>query len=378
MKKVAILALHLGYGGIEKSICALANMICADYEVEILTSYKLYDKPMFDLDKRVKVTYLIETHKPNRDEWKQAIKKVNPIKITKETYSALLTLSLRKKTMIKAIKESDADIIISTRELFNTWLGKYGRSKALKIGWEHNHFDKGEDYAKKVAKSARDLDYFVLVTDSIRDYYRKLLKNYSCTCVTIPNVLESYPEKKSTLKEKRLISVGRLAREKGYEDLLDVMKLVHEEEPKWTLDIIGDGAQRNLLGDRIFNEKMNYVHLHGFQDKDYINEYLAKSSIYVMSSISESFGIVLLEAMSYGLPCVAFKSAEGACNLITDSENGYLIDNRDKIEMKNQIVKLIRDKKKRLEMGEKGYQQSLKYSSQVIRKEWLRILKKRG
>src|SRR5699024_811262 len=104
-------------------------------------------------------------------------------------------------------------------------------------------------------------------------------------CAYIPNVIEEIPSKKSSLMKQKLISVGRLSREKAYNDLLDVMKLVHEEEPDWTLDIIGDGAQKNMLGDRIFTENLDYIHLHGFQKKDYINNLLKDSSIYVMSSI---------------------------------------------------------------------------------------------
>ena len=161
MKKVTILTLHLGYGGIEKSVAALANMLCKNYEVEIISSYKLYEQPAFEIDKEVKIKYLIEQFCPNREAWKEALKNLKPMKLCKESYHAVRTLSLKKKTMIKAIRQSDADIIISTRDIFNEWLGKYGRSKALKIGWEHNHFDIGEEYTKKVAKSARDLDYLV-------------------------------------------------------------------------------------------------------------------------------------------------------------------------------------------------------------------------
>lgn len=378
MKKVAILALHLGFGGIEKSVTALANMLVSDYEVEIISSYKLYDKPVFKLDKRVQVTYLITKYKPNREEWMNAIKKVRPIRFLHESYDSIMTLFLRRKTMINCIKKLDADIIISTRDIFNTWLGKYGRSKALKIGWEHNHFHGDEDYAKKITNSARDLDYLVLVSNNLRSYYKKQLKPYKCKCVYIPNVLEEFPEKTSALKEKNIISVGRLSREKAFGDLLDVMKIVHETCPDWHLDIVGDGAQKNMLGDRIYSENLDYITLHGYQKKQYINQLLRHASIYAMSSVTESFGIVLIEAMSYGIPCVAFSSAEGANDLIEDGVNGYLIKERDKEEMAKRIIELIHDQEKRLELGKKGRETSLRFSTDVVKKDWLKILKKRG
>lgn len=378
MKKLTILALHLGYGGIERSIVTLANMLCNDYKVKIISCYKLFDEPVFELNKKVEVKYLITKYRPNSEAWKDSIKEIKPFTFVKESFHSVITLFLRSKTMIKAIKTSDADIVISTRSLLNNWLGKYGRSKALKIGWEHNHYHGDEIYADKVYHSARDLDYLVLVSEELRSYYKKKLKNYKCKCVYIPNVIEEIPQKVSSLTKKKIISVGRLAKEKAYNDLIDVMKLVHEEEPTWELDIIGDGAQRNFLGDRIYKEDLSYIKLHGYQKKDYINQLLKNSSIYVMSSITESFGIVLLEAMSYGIPCVAFDSAEGANDIIENEKNGYLIENRDKVLMKEKIISLIHDLKKRKEFGQNARMASLNYTPDMIKKRWIKILKKRG
>lgn len=378
LKKVTILALHLGYGGIEKSIAALANLLADDYEVEIISSYQLFDKPAFDIDPRVEVRYLITKYKPNREAWKSSIKHLRPISFVKESFNSVMTLALRRSTMIRAIENCHSDIIISTRDLFNTWLGTYGRKSCYKIGWEHNHYHGDMSYADKVTKSARNLDALVLVSDSLRKFYKKQLSDTKCKCFYIPNMLDSVPDQLSKLNEKRLISVGRLSREKGYEDLLDVFKLIHQEEPSWRLDIIGDGAQKNLLGDRIFNEGLKEcVTLHGFQDKTFINNLLSQSSIYLMTSVTESFGIVLIEAMSYGLPCVAFDSAEGATELIQDGVNGYLISYRNKEEYAKKVVELIRNKKLRTKLGSAGRKTSLNYTGDKVKRDWIKLLKRK-
>ena len=378
LKKVTILALHLGYGGIEKSIAALANLLADDYEVEIISSYQLFDKPAFDIDPRVEVRYLITKYKPNREAWKSSIKHLRPISFVKESFNSVMTLALRRSTMIRAIENCHSDIIISTRDLFNTWLGTYGRKSCYKIGWEHNHYHGDMSYADKVTKSARNLDALVLVSDSLRKFYKKQLAATKCKCFYIPNMLDSVPDQLSKLNEKRLISVGRLSREKGYEDLLDVFKLIHQEEPSWRLDIIGDGAQKNLLGDRIFNEGLKEcVTLHGFQDKTFINNLLSQSSIYLMTSVTESFGIVLIEAMSYGLPCVAFDSAEGATELIQDGVNGYLISYRNKEEYAKKVVELIRNKKLRTKLGSAGRKTSLNYTGDKVKRDWIKLLKRK-
>lgn len=378
LKKVTILALHLGYGGIEKSIVALANLLADDYEVEIISSYQLFEKPAFDIDPRVEVRYLITRYKPNREAWKSSIKHLRPISFVKESFNSVMTLALRRSTMIRAIENCHSDIIISTRDLFNTWLGTYGRKSCYKIGWEHNHYHGDMSYADKVTKSAKNLDALVLVSDSLRKFYKKQLADTKCKCFYIPNMLDSVPDQLSKLNEKRLISVGRLSREKGYEDLLDVFKLIHQEEPSWRLDIIGDGAQKNLLGDRIFNEGLKEcVTLYGFQDKTFINNLLSKSSIYLMTSVTESFGIVLIEAMSYGLPCVAFDSAEGATELIQDGVNGYLISYRNKEEYAKKVVELIRNKKLRTKLGSAGRKTSLNYTGDKVKRDWIKLLKRK-
>ena len=116
----------------------------------------------------------------------------------------------------------------------------------------------------------------------------------------------------------------------------------------------------------------DYITLHGYQKKEYINRLLQESSIYVMSSFTESFGIVLLEAMSFGIPVIAFDSAEGATELIKNDYNGYLIPNRDK----EQIIALIDEEDKRKKIGQNGRTTSMNFTADIVKKEWLKLLKK--
>ena len=118
------------------------------------------------------------------------------------------------------------------------------------------------------------------------------------------------------------------------------------------------------------------VTVHGYLKKKQVNEILSKSSIYLMTSYTESFGIVLIEAFSYGIPAIAFTSAEGANDLITNDYNGYLIEDRNFDNMLEKLELLAIDKKKRLELGKNARSFSLKYSSDNIKKDWLDLLKR--
>jgi len=375
MKKISILSLHLGYGGIEKSIVALANILCNKYDVEIACVYNLYNKSVFKIDERVKVKYLNPSDiVPNKNEFKDSVVSRNLYKIYKESCKAIKVLRLRKKTVVDYIRSCDSDIIISTRDIFNKWLGDNARSGVIKIGWEHNHFHNNMKYAKKVINSCKKLDYFVLVSSSLRDYYSKYLPNTKC--VFIPNCIEKIPDKKSNLDGKHLISVGRLSPEKGYLDLLKVYKKLIVDYPDWELDIVGDGVDRKLLEDYAFTNNLSGVKFHGYQDKDYIEKLMLSSSIYLMTSYTESFGIVLIEAMSYGIPCIAFSSAEGARDIIKNDYNGYLINNRNMDIMVSKIGELIDDKDLRVKLGDNGLESIKKYTSDVIAKDWINLIEK--
>lgn len=375
MKTVSILSLHLGYGGIEKSIVALANTLCERYKVEIAVCYKLYDKCVFDLDERVKVKYLNKDLKPNREAFKNAKNNKQYIKLIKESMYALKVLYYRRKSMVDYIKSCKSDIIISTRDIFNYWLSDYGRDGVLRIGWEHNHFHNDYKYADTITRSARNLDYLVLVSAELQKFYSYQLRNSKCMCVYIPNSIDKIPSQVASLKKKNLISVGRLSKEKGHLDLLKIYKNVVKKYPDWKLNIIGDGAEREKLEEFIRkNELGEKVVLHGFRGKEYIDKELHESSIYLMASYTESFGIVLIEAMSHGVPCIAFDSAEGAREIINSGENGYLIKNRNFDAMTMKIEDLINSESERKRIGKLARESVKKYSSDVVGEEWFTLI----
>lgn len=378
MKKVSILALHLGYGGIEKSIVALCNLLCERYEVEIACSYRLYDTCVFPLDSRVKVKYLIPDLRPNRVEFMDAWRHKKLFAFINEGRKGIHVLWMRRRSMIRYIKNCSSDVIISTRDIFNDWLGEYGSDQALKIGWEHNHYHNDLKYAGNITKSVWKLDYLVLVSLSLQKFYQKELRKSKCRCIFIPNIIEKIPTKVAPLKKERFISIGRLSPEKGQLDLLKIYALLEKKYPNWTLDLIGDGEERSCLEQFIREHHLEEkIHLHGFRDKEYIDKMLHDSSIYIMTSFTESFGIVLIEAMSHGVPCVAFSSAEGARELIVSGKNGYLIKNRNYRAMIKKLSDLVEHPDERKRIGKAARGSVKKYTGDVVSKEWFELIEKR-
>lgn len=377
MKKITILALHLGYGGIERAIGMLANSLIENYEITIVSTYKIYEEPPFKFDERIKIEYLIEDMVPNKKEFYNSLKKLNFIETFKQGLKSIKILKLKKEKMINYIKNCNSDVIISTRDIHNEWLGKYGNDKSLKIGWEHNHHNNNKRFINKIVSSVKNLDYFVLVSKELTEFYSEKLKNSNCKCVYIPNSIDYIPNQKSALKNKNIISVGRLSKEKGFLDLIDVYNIVHNKFPDWTLNLVGDGVEREKIEEKIrkYSLEKNVI-LHGYQNRDYINEVLKKSSIYVMSSYTESFGIVLLEAYAFGVPAVSFTSAQGACEIISDNWDGYLVKDRDKEQMAKRICELITNYNRRFIMGKNAAKKAEEYSSDKIKNQWIEMMEK--
>lgn len=374
MKKITVMALHLGYGGIEKAISDLCNSLSDKYNIEIVSTYKLFDEPINHLNDSINVKYLIPNLKPNKQRIIECIKKVKLISLFKEGFKAIKILYLRKRKMINYIKNCNSDIIISTRIFHNNILSKYASNTCTRIAWEHNYHNNNKTYIKKLISSVKKLDYFVVVSKTLYNDYENLLAESNCKCVFIPNMINKNTQELSKVDNYNLVSVSRLSSEKGLYDLIDVVGLVKDSIKQVKLNIIGDGVLFKDLDCYIKNKNLSQnIKLLGYKKTDDVYKYLSKSSLYVMTSFTESFGIVILESFSCGVPVIAFDSAIGACELINEN-NGYLISNRNKEKMAETIVNYFNDDKLRVKLS-KGTQKELNYYlSHNVCKLWEKIL----
>ena len=372
LKKITILALHLGTGGAENVISNLSNILCEDNDVSIISTYKLTEKPAFYINPKVKITYLMENLKPNRKELNDEKKKKNIIQIIKQILYSIKVLRLRKKLMIKAIKNCDSDIIISTRVLHSFWLGKYGKPTAIKIAQEHNHHNNDEKIIKRTIKSLKNIDFFMPVSHELYDFYKDKIQ---AKCVYIPNSLDFYPTNVSKLDNKNFISVGRLSKEKGFSDLINIFSKIVQVDNEAFLRIVGEGEEHESLQNQINNLGLNNnIELCGLKNKEELDKLYIDSSVYLMASYTESFGIVLIEAESYGIPIVVFDSAQGAKEIVQDGKNGFIISNRDEDLFVERAVQLMSDSKLRCKLGTEGRKKSENYRKEVVREKWNNFL----
>lgn len=372
-KKITILALHLGTGGVEKYLSSLCKMLQDDYEIEILCTYKLREKPAFAFDDKIKINYLIND-KPYKEEFKQALKNRKIRNIIIYGFKNIKVLILKYIKNRKAIKHINSKYVITTRIFHNKLVNEALNDKYIKIATEHN-YPQNKKYINRVVKSISNFNYFIVVSSDLKEIYEnKLIKPQ---CIYIPNVIDNLTQitRNNNIKNT-LISIGRLSKEKGYEDLIEVVSLIKKEIPNIKLYLIGDGSEKiKLLSKTKELDLTNNIEFLGFLDTSQCNYYMNKSNVYIMTSYTESFGLVLIEAMSNKLPCIAFDSANGAKNLLSNNV-GVLIKNRNKKDMVREVIKLLKNKEIQKTYSEKGYNYCQKYLLSNVKKDWLSVLKK--
>ncbi len=156
----------------------------------------------------------------------------------------------------------------------------------------------------------------------------------------IPNFSTMAVSRMADYKNKRVIAVGRLSAEKGYDRLLKIWKRVSPQHQDWSLEFFGDGKLHHMLTNMIHDLQLLNVTIN--PPTPHISEEYSKSAICVMTSHFEGFPLVLLEAIRHGLPCIAFDCPFGPASIIKDGICGYLIE-ENSIEQYAQKLSLLMD-----------------------------------
>ena len=373
--KISFLLLHLGYGGIESSTINTANSLCDKYDIEIMSFYKLDKNQASKLNDKVKIKYLYDGA-PNKEEFTNAIHKRKFIKTLKEGIKASDILIKKKIKVIKYIINCDAKYIISTRWEFSVLLSRYGNNYSVKIAQEHHYHNNNNKYINVIKHKYNNIDYLFALTKTLEKDYKDFLKgnNDHTKVILMPNMLYEIPNKESKLKDKNIITVSRLDEGKRNDDIIKAFSKLKEND--WKLYIIGDGKEYNNLNKLIEESKLeDRVILTGYKNKEEIEKYMLESSLFLMASISEGLPMVLLEAMSYGVPCIAYHTDSGTDDIIKNNKNGYIINNRNEKEYINKIEQVIKDEKLRTKLGKEAKNTAYEFSKERITEKWLKILK---
>lgn len=233
--------------------------------------------------------------------------------------------------------------------------------------------------SKYVEEKARQNEFFLKLKYGFKNYgaskFTKMvaLSNESLqewnvkNAVVIPNPSWIDTNSKAALQSKKVIVVARNSYEKGLERLLLIWEKVIKKHPNWILEIYGNSITdwKPIVSDLGLKSNVTLS-----EPVINISEKYLGSSIFVMTSLSEGFPMVLIEAMTYGLPCIAFDCPIGPRAIIKNEYNGFLIpDGNDQLFIEK-VTFLIENEEQRLKFGFNAKETSKQFSVEKIMEQW--------
>ena len=172
--------------------------------------------------------------------------------------------------------------------------------------------------------------------------------------------------------QNKILAIGRFAEQKGFDLLIETWSYVEKKYQDWFLEIVGEGAGKKELEEKINSLGLKNVIISPFAKN--VRQKYADASIYVLSSRYEGFALVLLEAISMSLPIVSFNCPKGPEEIIEDGVNGYLVPPLNTKMLADKLMLLMGDVEKRKEMGKNGYLLSKKFKIENITAQWINLL----
>lgn len=218
-------------------------------------------------------------------------------------------------------------------------------------------------YRKNYLMTLSHVNVIVALTERDAVEWRKLHHNV----LVIPNMVNLNEGSMSTLENKRVIFVGRFDYQKQPMEMIRIWEKIHPKHPDWQLDIYGEGEQLQELEAKTHSLVMNIVVHH---PTDHIFDCYRESSIMVSTSLFEPFGLVIPEAMSCGLPVVAYDCPYGPSSLIENGKNGFLIEQNNISNFVDRVCMLMHDIELRRRIGKEAVLSSQKYNALNVMPLW--------
>jgi glycosyltransferase involved in cell wall biosynthesis len=224
-------------------------------------------------------------------------------------------------------------------------------------------------FTKLYNRQMKKYNHVVVLSERDKKY-----RGYLHNVTVIPNVVFQFDGDLSELVNTRAISVGRLDTFKNFKDQIVIWSKIVNKHPNWTLHIYGEGPEKANLIELINKLNLNnHVFLEGTTSE--VNKKYQESSLFLFTSIAEGFGLVLVEAMQFGVPVISYNCPCGPSDIIKNNKDGIIIEVGDLIGLEQKILETIENKEKSKLIGENAIIKSKEYLPEVIMKKWKTLIK---
>jgi glycosyltransferase involved in cell wall biosynthesis len=308
------------FGGTVRTVVNQANAMCVDHEVEIASVYRHREEPGFRIDPRVRLIPLTDLRGDGKRRTDPADKSSRLLSKTRRFRNPLphgLDHRFRRWDpvvdfhILRYLRSVHDGILVSTRPGLNLLSARVAHRDVIRVVQDHMNLGTYKPALREsIVRTYPRVDAVTVLTRHDLQDYREALHGSNVRLECIPNGIPSWPLPPAALESKVLIAAGRLVKQKGFDLLLDAFGKVSARHPDWQLWIFGSGEKRDSLAAQIDRLGLTgRAHLKGTTGQ--LDKRLAESSVFVLSSRFEGLPMVLLEAMTAGLPAVAFDCPTG-------------------------------------------------------------------
>ena len=323
MKKICFIVDSIfTIGGVQRVTAVIAKELAKEYDVTIATfdKHEIKDTSLYQLaDYPIKFRFISYPRiNPTKNKlcktYSYLYRKILPkCRLTSDLYAHSSFPKERREALIKILHEEEYNAVIGVHAFLAIRLAtiKKDLGNTKTIGWIHNSFEAllregspylGIELKYHYGRQLQKLDEVVVLYHQDAELYQEA---FGFKPSTIYNPLTMKPGPRSDGQQKKFLAVGRFSpKHKGFDLLIQAFALFAQKNQDWQLDIVGDGPEKDQLAQMIFENNLEKrVQLHPFTNE--IQTYYSTASIYVLSSRWEGMPLVLVEAMSHGLPIIA-------------------------------------------------------------------------
>ena len=356
--------------GVARTTANLANQLSATRQVRMVSLYRTQDRPRFDLTDDVELTVLCDRTRPRSPI--ATLHRVRPSRLSPNPSPRTMS-ALTDRVLSRAIRAVPEGVVVSTRPSLHLALTTWAPQHLRLVGWDHLNYPArfGKPPVRAALRAALPrLDAYVVLTDADAADYRREFGEVQ-PCITVIRNALSWPVTQQVLPldTRVVVSAGRLVPRKGCKRLIRAFAALAEEAPDWQLRIHGDGRQREELQELVRDLGVaDQVALAGYCPN--LPRALRAGSVFAMASLSEGFPMVLIEAMSCGLPPVAYDCPRGPGEIIRHEHNGLLVPNGRQNRFVAELRRLVTDADLRRRLGDAARRDAEKYSPDRVVDEW--------